>query len=557
MRTYRAALLAAAFTFSFLPTALAAKKHPHLAKPHANKPQGKPGPARAAARKAKALHLARLAAQQKAAWRAHLAKVRELPRAERVALKRHERHLKQAPQKPQGSAASLAKQARAAKRAWRAHLAKVADMDPRQRRLMRRHDARVAALKDDGPARKSQVAAPSKSHIRKIAAVKPTAKIKVASRRAKAPARSAHEIRLAKQQAARQARAAHLQAAHQAALAKAQAAHQAALARQQAVAHARLAQHQARLAQQQAAYNARLRAQQRLLAQKALNHQARLAKTQAAHNARLAAQRAHYAALHGDNSGGRSIHFWQTAAAGVPVKVITVDLNDSNVKVSAVMALRGNGTAEPFRQMIERARPNVAVTGTFFSLDNLRPVGDIVIDGSLVHFGGMGTALCVTPDNRAEMVACQWGRHHDWSPYDFVVACGPRLLRRGRLALDPHGERFRDKHMLAPNSRIAVGITEGNKLVFAMTHKPIYLGRLAKVMRSLGASEAMNLDAGTSTGFYYNGATLAHPGRQLTNMIVVYGRRERYERSLDQLVPASYRRMPASYRRTSHRFSRL
>jgi uncharacterized protein YigE (DUF2233 family) len=95
--------------------------------------------------------------------------------------------------------------------------------------------------------------------------------------------------------------------------------------------------------------------------------------------------------------------------------------------------------------------------------------------------------------------------------------------------------------MLAPNSRIAVGITPGNKLVFAMTREPIYLGRLAKVMRSLGCREAMNLDAGTSTGFYYNGTTLARPGRKLTNMIVVYGSRERYERALDQLVPAAYR----------------
>ena len=120
-------------------------------------------------------------------------------------------------------------------------------------------------------------------------------------------------------------------------------------------------------------------------------------RLQAIHNARLATQRSHWVALHGDGSGGRSIKFWQTEAAGVPVKCITVDLNDDNVKVSAVMARKGTGTSEPFRQMILRAQPNVAVTGTFFSLDNLRPVGDIVIDGSLIHFGGMGTALCITP----------------------------------------------------------------------------------------------------------------------------------------------------------------
>jgi len=216
------------------------------------------------------------------------------------------------------------------------------------------------------------------------------------------------------------------------------------------------------------------------------------------------------------------------------------------------MAARGNGTAEPFRQMIDRSRPNVAVTGTFFSLDDLQPVGDIVIDGTLVHFGGMGTALCITPANRATMVTCQWGRHHDWSPFDFVVACGPRLLHDGRVVLDARAERFRDQHMLAPNSRIAVGITRGNTLFFVMTHSPIYLGKLARVMQSLGAADAMNLDAGTSTGFYYNGATLARPGRKLTNMIVVYGRRDHYQHALGQLSPLAYHHHAASRPRPAH-----
>ncbi|MGI4787780.1 MAG: phosphodiester glycosidase family protein [Janthinobacterium lividum] len=315
--------------------------------------------------------------------------------------------------------------------------------------------------------------------------------------------------------------------------------------------HARHLQALAAAHQENAVHRAAL-AQTRIARRQAIHalHQAKFAalfhahlvNVQALHNARVAAGRAHWAALHGDDSSGKNIRFWETGAAGVPVKVISVDLNDPNVKVSAVMAARGNGTAEPFRQMISRANPNVAVTGTFFSLDDLQPVGDIVIDGSLVHFGGMGTALCITPSNHATMVTCQWGRHHDWSPFDFVVACGPRLLHEGRVVLDARAERFHDRHMLAPNSRIAVGITPGNTLFFVMTHSPIYLGKLARVMQSLGAAEAMNLDAGTSTGFYYNGATLAKPGRKLTNMIVVYGRRDRYEHALDQLVPSAYHR---------------
>ncbi len=445
-----------------------------------------------------AQHLKRLAMKEKKAWREHLAKLRTLPHAERVAEKRHERLW----QRKHDVKAAIMQAT--AKKAQRAQLHQV---NLHQAKLAHRHHgkAQIAAV-PKLPVKKTN------AHARRLAALM--------------AARSAAQKNALSRQAARAHKLAALAAAHQAAAAQKQAVYRAKLAWKQAAYRANVARRQA------------LRALH--LSKVLAAYRAHSANAQAAHNARLAAERAHWIALHGDGSGGKSIRFWQTGAAGVPVKVISVDLNDPNIKVSAVMSRRGNGTSEPFRQMIERANPNVAVTGTFFSLNDLQPVGDIVIDGSLVHFGGMGTALCITPANRAEMVTCEWGRHHDWRPYDFVVACGPRLLRDGRIVLDPHAERFRDKHMLAPNSRIAVGITRGNTLFFAMTHAPIYLGRLARVMQALGAVEAMNLDAGTSTGFYYNGATLAKPGRKLTNMIVVYGRRDRYERALDQLVPTAY-----------------
>ena len=440
--------------------------------------------------------------KEKKAWREHLAKLHTLPHAERVAEKRHERLWQR---KHDVKVADMQEAAEKARRA-----------QARETRLARRHHSKAL-----------------------VAAVPIVVKTNTHAR-----ARHLAALMAARSAARQSDHAAQAARAHKsAALA---AAHQAAASRKQVV-------WQAHLAQKQAAYRAKIGQRQALralhLSKVLAAYRAHSANAQAAHNARLAAGRAHWIALHGDGSGGKSIRFWQTAASGVPVKVISVDLNDSNIKVSAVMARHGNGTSEPFRQMIERANPNVAVTGTFFSLNDLQPVGDIVIDGSLVHFGGMGTALCITPGNHAEMVTCEWGRHHDWSPYDFVVACGPRLLRNGRVVLDPHSERFHDTHMLAPNSRIAVGITRGNTLFFAMTHEPIYLGRLARVMRSLGATDAMNLDAGTSTGFYYNGATLAKPGRKLTNMIVVYGRRDRYERALDQLVPAAYHRTAFRSRR--------
>ena len=420
-------------------------------------------------------HRIRLAAKEKKAWREHLAKLRSLPHAERVAEKRHEKkwqrkHNEKVAAIQEATAEQKHAALRAAKLARRHHHATVlVASGPKHRKTL----IAKAAVPKKLPAFKKALA-----HARHLAALQ--------------AAHRANAQKIAQRSAAKSLK------------------HRENVARAAQIAHEWAARRQA-------------------------VHALHLQKIAAAHRQR-------WTALHGAGSGGKSIRFWQTGAAGVPVKVISVDLNDPNVKVSAVMAARGNGTSEPFRQMIDRANPNVAVTGTFFSLDDLQPVGDIVVDGSLVHFGGMGTALCITPENRATMVTCQWGRHHDWSPFDFVVACGPRLLHDGRVVLNPRAERFQDRHMLAPNSRIAVGITRGNTLFFVMTHEPIYLGRLARAMQALGATDAMNLDAGTSTGFYYNGATLAKPGRKLTNMIVVYGRRDRYERALDQLVSPMYRR---------------
>ncbi|MCZ0901547.1 phosphodiester glycosidase family protein, partial [Microcoleus sp. HI-ES] len=44
----------------------------------------------------------------------------------------------------------------------------------------------------------------------------------------------------------------------------------------------------------------------------------------------------------------------------------------------------------------------------------------------------------------------------------------------------------------------------------------------AKVMQAIGCFEAMNLDGGASVGLAYQGEILLPPGRNLTNVLVVY-----------------------------------
>ncbi len=236
---------------------------------------------------------------------------------------------------------------------------------------------------------------------------------------------------------------------------------------------------------------------------------------------------------------------------GTPVKVITVNLNSPEVRVTPMLAAGGAGRAESFRAMMVRSAPAAAVTGTFFATNSLLPIGDIVIGGELAHFGGRGAALCLAPDpltggTRAVMRANAglW-RHTDWSGCETVLAGGMWLVRDGVLALDPRAQGFRDPSLFRPNPRVAVGLTPAGKLLLVATGKRVTLGRWAKVLRGLGAHGALNLDGGSSTGMFFQGNPVIRPRRHLTNVLVVYSRRAAYDRARAAVAPPPARGYPA------------
>ncbi len=223
--------------------------------------------------------------------------------------------------------------------------------------------------------------------------------------------------------------------------------------------------------------------------------------------------------------------------AGVPVMVLTVDLNDPNIKVTGIMAQYGRGHAERFADMISRSHPTAAFTGTYFSENNNIPIGDIVVNGKLAHRGGVGTALCLTDDNQCDFVRPPYNyARMDWSQYDFVCSAGPRLVKEGVAEVHPGEEGFRDPHLLGSATRLAVGLTAHHKLLFVATRDHIQLGKMAKVMKALGCVDALNLDAGGSLGFYDHAKMRIAPSRKLTNAILIYDDRERFERFKHRLA---------------------
>jgi hypothetical protein len=147
----------------------------------------------------------------------------------------------------------------------------------------------------------------------------------------------------------------------------------------------------------------------------------------------------------------------------------------------------------------------------------------------------VGTGICFTPDNILEFKPA--GGRRDWEGYQSVVCTGPNIVKNRVAYVRKRMEGFTSPSLYRKATRTAVGITRANKMLLVSVNRPIYMGTLAKIMKDLGAVEAANLDGGTSTALYCKGRVISHPGRRLTNLLVVYDSKEKFAAAKYKLAP--------------------
>lgn len=241
-----------------------------------------------------------------------------------------------------------------------------------------------------------------------------------------------------------------------------------------------------------------------------------------------------------------SVAYTKVTSCGVSAHVATVNLADSETRVTVALARGGSGKSESFKSMVGRTRPAAAITGTFFDTRSLVPTGDIAVFGKVVHTGCIGSALCIDFENKPSIVPLREGRKQGWAGYETVLCCGPTLVSGGAVNVRLQHEGFGGS-LYASATRTAVGITRAGKLVLVAVNKKTSLHRIAKLMVSIGVVDALSLDGGSSTGFYANGAFKANPPRRLTNLLVVYSTSRTYENAKTALVPASMLPKPDLY----------
>ncbi|NLC57167.1 MAG: phosphodiester glycosidase family protein [Armatimonadetes bacterium] len=239
-----------------------------------------------------------------------------------------------------------------------------------------------------------------------------------------------------------------------------------------------------------------------------------------------------------------SVVYQKRWVLGLPVNVITVNLNDPEVTVTAAIARGGVGSSERFESLINRVHPAAAITGTFFDTRSLVPVGDIVVAGEKVTTGVIGTGVAFTADKRVRFVPLASGRREDWASYEMVLCAGPWLVRNGIRTVRPWAEGFTDRSLYARRPRAAVGLTRHNKLLLVTIPKPVHYSHVSKVMKALGAVNALGLDGGSSTALSIRGRIISKPSRRLTNVLLVYDKPHFYERAVarNRLNPAAGRK---------------
>ena len=224
--------------------------------------------------------------------------------------------------------------------------------------------------------------------------------------------------------------------------------------------------------------------------------------------------------------------------AGTRIHAVEIDLSDPAVDLQILLAnqapVANNSERsygdEAFVQLVKRANAAAVINGTFFSKDTQKRVmGNLISGGKFLKYSrweNFGTSFGLTAQGHPEMQTLRAGDHIDWQRWWFSITCGPRLLRQGKIWLQPELEGFRDPHVFRAANRSALGFSANGKTLWLVSFPGgVTLEREARVMQALGAAEAMNLDGGASQALAAAGRVLVAAGRPLTNVIAVYDSR--------------------------------
>lgn len=219
--------------------------------------------------------------------------------------------------------------------------------------------------------------------------------------------------------------------------------------------------------------------------------------------------------------GTMAVRYTQPDLRSLPINMLTIDLTDSRISISAGLPEEGVGSGEALVDLVARHNPTAAVNGTAFTMPGYKPVGDIVIEGRRLYRGASDAVLCVGKDCRAEIVDIGKDRPMDWTACETAIG-GRCLLRAGEITVPPDSATAISAEFKTKSPRAGAGINPDNQLLLANIREAVTLEEWAKILKELGCVDAIALGGGTQIAMYYRGQTVSTPSDKLANLILVY-----------------------------------
>lgn len=213
-----------------------------------------------------------------------------------------------------------------------------------------------------------------------------------------------------------------------------------------------------------------------------------------------------------------AIGYSMFSAGSAKYHMVTADLSTSRVAPGTVHRKRLTSILD----IVKEEKPAAAITGTFFNPSSHIPVADVVVDGKLVATGSRGSAVAVDWYGDVHLFDPKFKEQVDWMSYRFMLRGTVRIVHRGKLAINPQGQKFKDKSIWGKAARTAIGKNKGGKLVLVATNSSVSLSELGNALIAQGVTEAVSLDGGSSTCLYYRGSLVVPPKRKLSNLFVLH-----------------------------------
>lgn len=170
-----------------------------------------------------------------------------------------------------------------------------------------------------------------------------------------------------------------------------------------------------------------------------------------------------------------------------------------------------------------------AIVAGFFVRDPWRPLGEVRIEGEAVAhepiaapFGPARSCVHVEPDGAVTLAPrCEIAA----APTGHLVQAGPRLVADGAIVVDDEdregfsaaARQFDSDITAARHPRCALGLNEDELFAVCCDGRRtgvdagLGLGELARLLVSLGATDAINLDGGGSATLVHRGHLLNRP----------------------------------------------